>query len=146
MGEPEAGKRSIRSFLAAGEEHRAFEAWRSPSGHTLVLFEPDRVRAALAPTRRLEELDEEDLRSLLALAAPLTLTESVLEAPDGRFWLAQDSGPVWAAEGRGAAGRLGVVLTSLTGPFERRRKDLESPVGGGEASRLAALLELTGAS
>lgn len=142
MGGDESQKRLVRSFRTGTGEHKATEAWRSPSGHTLVFFSPDRARAALPPELDLADLTEVELTELLAGAVSLTVTETVFEATDGRLWLAQRSGPVWA-EGSGASGAFGVVFTSLTGSAERRRIDLDEPLPGdeAEASCLPPLLE-----
>lgn len=123
-------ERSEREFTAGGRGWRAIVARRGPSGHALLYFLPlegsdvsdddrrDR-RAALDPEDELSALDEDDLRSGLEEATPLTGTERRFRAPDGRLWLAQSVGPVWADDGV-AAGLTGVVFTSLEGAGERR--------------------------
>jgi hypothetical protein len=94
------------------------EAWRTSRGTRLVLVFPGPVRFALEPGLDLDSLDRVVLGGLLGAAVGLTATEAAFRAPDGRRWLAQAVGPVWA----GSAGAEGVVatrFTSLDGPFER---------------------------
>jgi len=133
----EARERPARTVEIDGGEiaFRAVEAWRAPGGPALCYFvrlesgEPgagDREdrRAALDPGRTLTDLDRAELRDLLDGAAPLTATERRFRAPDGRFWLAQSVGPVWAEESAAEA-VTGVRFTSLEGELER----LEGPGG-----------------
>lgn len=113
----------------------AVEAWRGEGGHGLChLFrlrdgetvEDDREdrRAALEPGERLEELEPERAAELVAAATPLTETERRFRDADGRAWLAQNSGPVWAGPGV-AAGLTGIVFTALEGGGRR----VEAPGG-----------------
>lgn len=124
------------------------EAWRSSRDTVLVYFLPleagdgdptedDRLdrRAALAPGRRLEELDPAVLEELLEAGTPLTETERRFRAPDGRPWLAQSVGPVWA-EGGVAGGLTGVLFSSLEGDVRRERGPGEH-VGSASEDRLA---------
>jgi hypothetical protein len=106
-----------RAFEAGGVRHTAVVAWRAESGHGLVFFVPDDLRATLQPGRSLADLDEADLGVLLSDAAPLTETETRFRWA-GRSWLAQATGPVWAGD-QIRSGLGGVLFTSLDGPFER---------------------------
>lgn len=124
--------RPSRDVEADGESWRAIEAWRGRSGQALCYFIPlegerpvaedrrDR-RTTLEPAERLLALPEERLVARLEEAVPLTDTERRFADPDGRGWLAQNIGPVWA-EGDVAAGLTGVLFTSLEGPMERRSR------------------------
>lgn len=134
-------ERRTRVLETGGGPWRAVEAWRGASGHALAYFLPlakpddsgdpvvvedddaDR-RAALEPGRTLEELSGEVLAELRESGTGLTGTERRFRAPDGRLWLAQSVGPVWA-EGGVAAGLTGVLFTSLEGKPERGRGDGE---------------------
>lgn len=82
----------------------------------------DRIdrRAGLERGRRLADLEPDELDELLASGTPLTDTERRFRAPDGRPWLAQSVGPVWA-EGGVAAGMTGVLFSSLAGEVRRVR-------------------------
>lgn len=129
-GEADEG-RGRRVVETNGDRFRAAVAWRGPaSGRGLLYFvaledgEPgddrrDR-RAPLEPDRGLEDFTEEELRELLSEGEPLTGTERRFRGPDGRLWLAQSVGPVWADEDP-AEGSTGVLFTALEGPFERLR-------------------------
>lgn len=101
---------------AAGAGEEAVEAWRTADGLTLVVFLPSGERALLEG-RALADLPEEELRELRGRAVPLTPTEAVYRAPDGRRWLAQATGPAWAPDA--ASGVLGTRFTSLDGAHER---------------------------
>lgn len=120
-----------RTLEARGRRWLALEAWRFGSGDGLLYFVPlrdgepssdDREdrRALLEAGRELAELEAGELEDLLAGAVPLTRTERRLADREGRLWLAQSEGPVWA-EGEVAAGLTGLVFTPLTGAWERRR-------------------------
>lgn len=152
--------REIRRLAAADagdagrRSYRAIEAWRGTSGHGLCYFlclaedgsppaesgdgaaegppgdsRYDR-RAVLAPDERLADLGEDRLRALFESARPLTVTERRFTAPDGRPWLVQNTGPVWADAGV-AEGATGLLFTSLAGPRERAR------IAGGHVERLS---------
>lgn len=125
-------QRTARAVERGDEAYRAIEAWRGASHHGLCYFvkldapggapDPDDAgdrRASLAPSERLEELSERRLDELLEGAVPLTVTERRFEAPDGRLWLAQSVGPVWAESGGVAEGTTAVLFTSLQGPWVR---------------------------
>jgi hypothetical protein len=124
-----------------GRRWRAVEAWRAESGLGLVYFLPldegagvaeeDREdrRAALEPGETVEGLEGEALRERLGRATPLTGTERRFRAPDGRLWLAQSVGPVWA-DGV-ASGLTGLLFTALEGPAGR------AIVGGGHAGEMS---------
>lgn len=141
-------ERQRREFEAGERRWRALEAWRTSRDAVLVYFLPldagdgepaddDRLdrRAALAPGRRLEELDAAGLEELLASGTPLTETERRFRAPDGRPWLAQSVGPVWAEDGV-AGGLTGVLFSSLAGDVRRERGPGEH-VGRASRERLA---------
>lgn len=160
-------ERKTREFTAGDQAWRAVEAWRAGSGHGLLYFLPltdeppsggrapgradegpwpaeddrrDR-RALLAPGDSLEGLEADGLRERLEEGAPLTETERRFADGEGRQWLAQDVGPVWA-DGGVAEGLTGVLFTSLEGELERVRTD-----GGALAGRAAAeLAELLAAA
>lgn len=134
-------EREEREFTSDGARWRAVPARRGRSGHTLVYFLPvegDAVvdddgrdrRAGLEPGRRLSDLDEDGLRTLLERGTRLTGTERRFRAPDGRLWLVQSVGPVWADDGV-AEGLTGLVFTSLEGPPERLAAE------GGHAGRMS---------
>lgn len=124
-------ERTARSVERGGDAYLAIEAWRGASRHGLCYFvklgapggspdadDPGDRRAPLEPSERLVELSEQRLDELLKGAVPLTVTEHRFEAPDGRLWLAQSVGPVWAESGV-AEGMTGVLFTSLQGPRVR---------------------------
>lgn len=124
--------RSSRELESDGERYRAALAWRGrSSGRGLVYFlaldgdEPDPDdrrdrRVPLTDADAFAELSEGELSGLLEEAAPLTETERRFRAPDGRLWLAQSVGPVWADEDP-AEGSTGLLLTALEGEPERLR-------------------------
>ncbi|MFO7587000.1 MAG: hypothetical protein R6X22_02915 [Gemmatimonadota bacterium] len=111
-GKGKAGR--PRRPLGAGE---AVEAWRAGPGLALVVFLPDGERAPLEDGRSLASMSDGELAELRKRATPLTATEAILVAPDGRRWLAQATGPAWAADA--APGILGTRFTSLDGALER---------------------------
>lgn len=133
--------RGERILEAEGRRWRAVEAWRTGSGLGLVYFLPldegagveeeDREdrRAALEPGEAVQGLEEEALRERLGRATVLTGTERRFRAPDGRLWLAQSVGPVWA-DGV-ASGLTGLLFTALEGPSER------AIVGGEHAGEMS---------
>lgn len=124
-------ERSTRVVEGEERRFRAGLAWRGErSGYALVYFvalddgEPgddrrDR-RAPLGGNRDLRGLSDAELTDLLSAGKPLTATERRFRAPDGRLWLAQSVGPVWA-DGEPAEGSTGLLFTSLEGPHERLR-------------------------
>jgi hypothetical protein len=125
----ETGDRFEREFEAAGRRYRATVAWRGPeTGYGILYFFPsdpaesdrgDR-RTLLTPEVSLRELAESNLVSLYDAGRPLTETERRFAAADGRQWLAQSRGPVWAG-GSGAEGGFGILFTSLEGEPESLR-------------------------
>lgn len=132
--------RGERILEAEGRRWRAVEAWRAGSGLGLLYFLPldgedvaedDREdrRAALEPDETVGGLDEEELRERLGRATALTVTERRFRAPDGRPWLAQSVGPVWA-DGV-ASGLTGLLFTALEGAAER------ASVDGGHAGEMS---------
>lgn len=135
-------ERAERSLEADGRTWRVVEAWRAESGLALAYFLPleedgevrpdDRAdrRAALETGESLEDLPADTLRARLGEATPLTATERRFRAPDGRLWLVQSVGPVWA-EGT-ASGLTGLLFTALEGAGERARS------GGGHAGEMSA--------
>ena len=119
----------VRELELEGRRWRAIEAWRGRGGRGLCYFAPledgalvedDRAdrRASLEPGEEVASLDRGRLESLWSEAAPLTATEQRIRDIEGRPWLAQSSGPVWA-EADTAAGLTGLVFTSLDGTGER---------------------------
>ncbi len=134
--------REERELGSDGGRWRASVARRGPSGHALVYFVPledgepagddrrDR-RAGLDPGRELSDLPADELRARLEGGTELTATERRFRAPDGRLWLVQNVGPVWAEE-EPAEGTTGLVFTSLEGPAERL------VAGDGHVGRMSA--------
>lgn len=125
-------ERSTRLVESGEGAFRAVVAWRARASDRGLLYfvaldgeEPDPddrrdVRAPLEPGRDLTDLSDGDLRERVEGGAPLTGTERRFRAPDGRLWLAQSIGPVWADEDP-AEGSTGLLLTSLEGTHERLR-------------------------
>lgn len=122
-------QRPSRVVEADGAAWRLIEAWRGRAGQSLcyLLSLEDGVaagddrrdrRAVLEAAERLSDLPQERLAGLVEESVPLTDTERRFADPDGRIWLAQNVGPVWA-EGDVASGLTGVLFTSLEGPMER---------------------------
>lgn len=101
-----------------GQETEILEAWRTSRGTKLVLVFPGPRRILVAEDRELTRMEVEELRIALEGASGLTATEACFDAPDGRRWLAQAVGPVWAGS-EGAEGLAGTLFTSIDGPFER---------------------------
>lgn len=135
-------KRASRTVEHEGNGYLAVEGWRAASGEGLCYFvrleAPDGeaadsdegdLRAPLGADEDLRELSGERLEELLRSAKPLTPTERRFRAPDGRLWLAQSVGPVWAGEGV-AEGTTGVKFTSLQGTPERMEAE------GGHVNRM----------
>lgn len=131
---PAAEARPAARVEAEGRAYRAIEAWRGRAGHGLCYFlaledtggtpAPDDRRdrrAALQPEERFGAIGSERWTELLDASVPLTDTERRFADTDGRLWLAQNVGPVWA-EGV-AQGLTGVLFTSLQGTLERRRAE-----------------------
>lgn len=139
-------RREERELGSEGGRWRASLARRGPSGHALVYFVPledgevvaddrrDR-RAGLEPGRALSDLEADELGARLERGTELTGTERRFRAPDGRLWLVQNVGPVWA-EDDPAEGTTGLVFTSLEGPAERLVAD-DGHVGRMSESELA---------
>ena len=122
----EAG-RLEREIVIGGETYRACVAWRGKeTGYGLLYFhliteaagDREDRRALLAPSEGSRELTDTRLRELFESARPLTATERRFTAGDGRRWLAQNRGPVWA-ERSAAEGHTGVVFTSLEDEVQR---------------------------
>lgn len=131
--------RTARRLTVAGRTWRVVEAWRGSSGWGLAYFvaldaedpsSDDRLdrRAVLEPEEDLAALDEADLAGRVEGGAGLTSTERRIVDDDGRPWLVQSRGPVWA-EGEVAAGLTSLLFTALDGPAER------VPAEGGHAGR-----------
>ena len=111
-------RRFEREIVIGGETYRACVAWRGrETDYGLLYFHPvteaagDREdrRALLAPSEGSRELTDTRLRELFEAARPLTVTERRFTAGDGRQWLVQNRGPVWAersaAEGHQVEGQ-----------------------------------------
>lgn len=105
---------------------RVSVAWRGEaSGFGVLYFFPsepaasDRLdrRALLPAETKPAELDADRLVEIYEAARPLTDTERRFTAGDGRQWLAQSQGPVWAGKAA-AEGGTGVMFTSLEGEPE----------------------------
>lgn len=120
-----------RDLEVSGRPYRVVDVWRGESGFGILHFvdaatadgTADR-RALVTPEIQLDSLDDPVLRDLFEAGSVLTETERRFTAPDGRRWLAQNRGPVWA--GRAAAeGHTGVRFTSLEGSYET----LAAPAG-----------------
>lgn len=120
-GSPSA-ERERRNEGAGDAERELVVAWRTSRGTRLVLAFPGPSRFALGPGSGLDALDAAELKAHLEVATGLTDTEATFRAPDGRRWLAQATGPVWAAS-EGAEGLLTTRFTSLDGAYE----SLQSP-------------------
>ncbi|MCL7980351.1 MAG: hypothetical protein M8865_10665 [marine benthic group bacterium] len=121
----DASRVAKRESVLTGEGDAARElvvAWRTSRGTRLVIAFPGPERFILEPGARLDGLDEGELAVHLEAATGLTGTEATFVAPDGRRWLAQAAGPVWAAS-EGAEGLVATRFTSLEGPYE----SFESP-------------------
>ena len=123
------GDRFEREFEVEGRLHRATAAWRGPeTGYGILYFfssdaaEGDRSdrRALLTPEVSLRDMAESSLLTLYDAGRPLTETERRFAAADGRQWLAQSRGPVWAGRS-GAEGGSGILFTSLEGEPESLR-------------------------
>jgi hypothetical protein len=123
------GDRFEREFEVEGRLHRATAAWRGPeTGYGILYFfssdaaEVDRSdrRALLTPEVSLRDMAESSLLTLYDAGRPLTETERRFAAADGRQWLAQSRGPVWAGRS-GAEGGSGILFTSLEGEPETLR-------------------------
>jgi len=104
----------------------AVEGLHSVSGMTLVVFPADRVRAGLPAGRRLADLSAVELSELLADAAPLTVTEDVIER-DGALWLVQQTGPAWAEAAEASADLCGLLFTRLDGSGRRHAVEGRPP-------------------
>ncbi|MCG8469443.1 MAG: hypothetical protein MJB57_14760 [Gemmatimonadetes bacterium] len=125
-----------------GRTVRAIEAWRARSGLGLLYFvdeEGDR-RASLAPEQTLETLTDADLSAVWERAVPLTPTERRIRDDDGRVWLIQGFGPVWAETG-GAADAVGTRIRCLTHEIPPLRLEAVIPLVLDDAAALAAIDE-----
>lgn len=150
-------QRSARVVESGEGAFRAVVAWRGRSSDRGLLYfvalegegpDPDDRRdrrALLEPGRALADLSDGELRERLEEGAPLTDTERRFRAPDGRLWLAQSIGPVWAADEDPAEGSTGLLLTSLEGPHERLRAP-GAHAGQLEEDELADLWRAAGAA
>ncbi len=130
-----AGDRFECELEVEGRLYRATAAWRGPeTGYGVLYFFPSDAadsadeaegdrgdrRALLTPEVSLPELGESSLLLLYDSGRPLTETERRFAAADGRQWLAQSRGPVWAGRS-GAEGGSGILFTSLEGKPESLR-------------------------
>jgi hypothetical protein len=123
------GDRFACELEVEGRPYRATAAWRGPeTGYGVLYFYPsdgaegdrgDR-RALLTPEVNLRTLGASSLLPLYDVGRPLTETERRFAAADGRQWLAQSRGPVWAGRS-GAEGGFGILFTSLEGEPESLR-------------------------
>lgn len=104
----------------------ALEALRSMSGMSLVVFPEDRVRAGLPAGRTLADLAADDVARLRAGAAPLTVTEELIEF-DGAPWLVQQTGPAWAEPAEASAELCGLLFIRLDGSGRRHAVDGRAP-------------------
>lgn len=102
---------------AEDAERELIEAWRTSRGTKLIVVLPGPARFALDAGKDLDLLDASGLSAYLESAVDLTGSEAIFGAPDGRRWLAQAVGPVWAPT-VGAEGLVATRFTSLDGPFE----------------------------
>lgn len=112
------GARARRSGRIDGERWTLFDAGRAASGLGLGYFVRDDLgggdrRAPLAPGVDVAALDDDGFRALWESARPLTSTERRFVDDEGEVWLAQGTGPAWAAEGA-AAGAVGVRLRCVS--------------------------------
>lgn len=136
-----------RDVTVGGRLFRATVAWVGPeSGYGLLYFFPsdeaeggraDR-RALVTPDTDLSTLDESGLVALYDSGRPLTETERRFVAADGRRWLAQNIGPVWA-DRTAADGGSGILFTSLEDDAESLRA-FGGHVGDLSAEELSAAL------
>lgn len=116
-----------------GRTWRLIDAGRAPSGLGLGYFLPadggeGDLRVALEPDADVASLSPEALDSLWREGAPLTATEKRFTDAGGDLWLAQSTGPVWAAAGA-AADAVGIRLRCLTSdrpPVSRTGRTLET--------------------
>lgn len=104
----------------------AVMALRSTSGMSLVVFPEERLRASLEAGRKLAELTAADLAELRAGAAPLTVTEALIEF-DGAPWLVQQTGPAWAEPAEASAELCGLLFLRLDGSGRRHAVDGRAP-------------------
>lgn len=108
------------------EDAGAVEALQSMSGMSLVVFPAERVRASLPAGRTLADLSADELAELRAGAAPLTVTEALIEF-DGAPWLVQQTGPAWAEPAEASAELCGLLYTRLDGSGHRHAVDGRAP-------------------
>jgi len=102
------------------------EALRSASGMSLVVFPDDRLRAGLPAGRSLADLSAEEQAELRAGAAPLTVTEDLIEF-DGAPWLVQQTGPAWAEPAEASAELCGLLFLRLDGSGRRHAVEGRPP-------------------
>jgi hypothetical protein len=96
----------------------ALEALHSMSGMTLVVFPAEGVRAMLPAGRRVADLSGDELTELRHGAAPLTVTEGLIDY-DGAPWLVQQTGPAWAEPEEASADLCGLLFMRLDGSGRR---------------------------
>lgn len=115
---PSVPDRAVVRREVDGEGLELAEILITSRGWSLVMAFPGARRLLLGPGRRISELTSAELATELAGACRLTGTEAVFAAPDGRRWLAQAVGPVWAGS-EAAEGLVGTMFTSIDGGYER---------------------------
>lgn len=109
-----------------GEGGSGVEALHSMSGMSLIVFPAERVRAPLPAGRKLADLSADELTELRAGAAPLTVTEELIEF-DGSPWLVQQTGPAWAEAAEASADLCGLLFLRLDGSGRRHAVDGRAP-------------------
>lgn len=119
---------------------KTVEAFRSPSGLSLVVFPDAGRRASLPAGRRAAEMSAEELSDLEDEAVGLTVTERIFRR-EGEPWLAQQTGPAWADADEASADLCGIVFTRLDGSAERHAVAGRSPGPPPDEEELRALLD-----
>lgn len=140
MGETNGSGSRGRGGAGSGAGSGAVEALRSMSGMTLVVFPEERVRAALPAGRSLADLSADELAELRAGAAPLTVTEALIEF-DGAPWLVQQTGPAWAEAADASAELCGLLFLRLDGSGHRQAVEGRAPGPIPGADELRRVLE-----